>query len=218
MTTSVAYFDSVFRNNAWQASQSRSGPGSQGVHADFKVGALITLVEALEASSILDIGCGDMHWMQRVLKALPGTVSYTGVDVSEAVIDDVSRRLPALRFSTLSRFDFARSDADVVILFDVVGHMLHEEIIDLFERMRRMPHVRYLVTIDHRGHVPGVLAQKSRFEGVDIFKCGYTRYFSRPSPIFQCIATVPGDWLSLYAVSLPNAKGGNDAVLPRETQ
>lgn len=53
--------------------------------------------------------------------------------VSHEVIAHVSAQFQSLEFRTLSTFDFKASSADAIMFFDVVGHLLHDEIVDLTE-------------------------------------------------------------------------------------
>jgi SAM-dependent methyltransferase len=76
-------FSTVFRNNFWEGSVSRSGAGSDLVQTTRIRAALPTLLEELGIRSMLDLACGDFYWMRQVN---PGTVKYIGADIVEELI------------------------------------------------------------------------------------------------------------------------------------
>jgi len=82
------YFDSVYKSRVWSAggmrSGSDSGPGSSLENTIEIRRALLQVVRDRDVKSILDIPCGDLHWMQHVM--FPDYVQYAGADVSSSLI------------------------------------------------------------------------------------------------------------------------------------
>src|SRR5262245_1634569 len=77
-------FTSIYRSNAGGGASSVSGPGSDIEQSRTIVREIPRLLETLKISSILDIPCGDFHWMSRVDL---GGIAYTGADVVTEIID-----------------------------------------------------------------------------------------------------------------------------------
>jgi hypothetical protein len=98
-----------------------SGPGSRGYAARYK-NALVkeTLREGLY--SIVDIGCGDLCWLDRdILKGR----RYVGLDISTVAIERAKAAYPSLQFVvhdvTAQPLDVA---SDLVVSFDVLIHQI----------------------------------------------------------------------------------------------
>ena len=102
-----------------------SGPGSRAYAAWIKRRLITEHVATRGVRSILDLGCGDMYWMAEVPI---GGVTYTGVDISDVIVDRNRARLPQFEFLL---HDFAAAplgrSADLVLCFDVLIHQLAPE-------------------------------------------------------------------------------------------
>jgi SAM-dependent methyltransferase len=102
-----------------------SGPGSRAYAAWIKRRLIADYVAARGVCSILDLGCGDMYWMAEVPM---GGVTYTGVDISDVIVERNRARLPQFEFLL---HDFAAAplgrSADLVLCFDVLIHQLAPE-------------------------------------------------------------------------------------------
>jgi hypothetical protein len=149
-----ATFTRIFRNNAWQDAESMSGPGSTRARgADFRP-ALLALLDAYGIRSIVDAPCGDFNWMQDVLAARD--LSYTGIDIVEALIADNVRRFGAAnrRFLCL---DMTRADlpaADLILCRDGLVHLSFADARAAIRAFRRSG-ARYLLAttfVDRAGN------------------------------------------------------------------
>ena len=78
-------FEDIYRINAWNGVESKSGPGSGPVATAHVAAAIVELVDELGARSVLDAACGDGYWMPD----LPG---YTGIDIAPEAIRIAQRR------------------------------------------------------------------------------------------------------------------------------
>lgn len=76
-------FTNIYRNNSWNGIDSSSGTGSDFHQTRIIARTLPTLVSALRIETILDLPCGDFHWMSRV--DLSG-VDYVGADIVRELI------------------------------------------------------------------------------------------------------------------------------------
>lgn len=99
-----------------------SGPGSRGYAARYK-NRLVkkTLIEH-EVRDIVDIGCGDLCWLdQNILEGR----SYVGLDISTVAIERAKAAYPFLQFAT---YDVTSRpldvEGDLVVSFDVLLHQI----------------------------------------------------------------------------------------------
>jgi hypothetical protein len=118
-----ATFTTIFKANQWGNTETVSGPGStQARGADFQQD-LISLLDDLKVSSILDAPCGDLNWMRNILEHRD--LRYTGVDIVDALID----RNASLHGTASRRFlctDMTRGDlpaADLIVCRDGLVHL-----------------------------------------------------------------------------------------------
>lgn len=127
-------FSEIYRNNKWGGRQSVSGPGSDSTQTRVLVEALPKLFAEREIASVLDVPCGDFHWMQ--------LIDFSGKEyVGGDIVEDLVRSNQHLYGSTNVRFrslDLLRDDlpsADVVICRDCLVHLSNR---DVREALRRI--------------------------------------------------------------------------------
>jgi SAM-dependent methyltransferase len=124
-----AAFDHYYRARSWgPQEESISGPASSLERTAAIRRALPELLRELKAASLLDVPCGDFHWMQHV--ELP-VAEYTGADIVEEMVHENQRRyarprgagLAARRFITLDLTSDRLPRADVVLCRDCLVHL-----------------------------------------------------------------------------------------------
>lgn len=76
-------FTSIYQNNYWKGEQSLSGTGSDDAQTAHTIELIESIIKEYKIKSILDIPCGDFHWMKRV--NLHGA-RYIGADIVEDLI------------------------------------------------------------------------------------------------------------------------------------
>jgi SAM-dependent methyltransferase len=142
------YFDSVYKSRIWSAggrtSGSDSGPGSSMENTVEIRRALLQVVRERHVTSILDIPCGDLHWMQHV--AFPDHVQYVGADVSPSRIAKNQAEFPDRDFfvadlvegeddfSNLKLF-FKGNLPDLVFVRHLFWHLPMEDNLHLLQRL-----------------------------------------------------------------------------------
>ena len=99
-----------------------SGPGSRAYAAWVKRRLIAQTIVERGVRSVLDIGCGDMYWIADV--PMDG-VTYTGVDISDVIVEKNRSRFPNFEFllHDVSAAPLART-ADLILCFDVLIHQL----------------------------------------------------------------------------------------------
>jgi SAM-dependent methyltransferase len=109
-----------------------SGPGSRGLHSEFKADFVNEFVEDHDIRTVLEFGCGDGDQV-----ALAEYPSYVGLDVSESVIERCSERFaddPEMRFRVYDPHEFddhAALRADLTLALEVLFHLVND---DVFEK------------------------------------------------------------------------------------
>ena len=79
-------FARMYETNLWDDAESRSGTGSSlAATAQVRAG-LPALFRQLGVRRLLDVPCGDFHWMAHVDLAAAGVETYVGGDLVEAVV------------------------------------------------------------------------------------------------------------------------------------
>jgi len=81
--------------------------------------------ERMAGRTVLDVGCGNGRWVDRV----PGAESYVGVDLNVAMLSEARERYPEARFvrGDMSRLPFGDGSFDGVIsMFSAMGHLSPE--------------------------------------------------------------------------------------------
>jgi SAM-dependent methyltransferase len=113
---------------------------------DFKVAA-----EAVDATGImhprlLEVGCGSGYYSEVLSALLPGRVSYTGADYSEAMISRARAHYPSTAFEVADATRLPYADAAFDIVFNGVSLM---HIIDYREAIREAARVASRYCIFH---------------------------------------------------------------------
>ena len=147
-------FARIFTTNLWAAG-SRSGLGSELTATAGVREQLPRLIEAIGATSMLDLPCGDFGWLSTV----PLDLDYTGGDIVAALVASNEERFggPGSRRRFL-RLDLTADPlprADVVLCRDCLVHLSFDHIRQAFENLRRSGSTWLLTTtfLDHHENV-----------------------------------------------------------------
>ena len=137
-------FHRIYRRNAWASSESVSGPGSELAQTQVISNALPAILDELGARSLLDVPCGDFHWMRYVNL---GRVTYLGGDVvPELVIrNSVKFGSSERRFFVIDICAEALPEADVLLCRDCLVHLSFRDIKRALVNVRRSK-VKFLLT------------------------------------------------------------------------
>jgi len=105
--------------------ESASGPGSTVAAASECMDLIDEVVSAYGVTSILDLGCGDWHWMRRAAWRESQNVSYEGWDAHPALIEQLTKDYgnDRTRFRCADITTTAFPAADLVICRDVLFHL-----------------------------------------------------------------------------------------------
>lgn len=112
----------MYSINYWKGRANWSGAGSRGALLDFKTNFVNNFIKDNEVSSVLDFGCGDMHFAKQL-----SVDEYVGVDiVDRAIPSDVASKNFKL---VVKRFDEVQEDRefDLCMAIDVLYHIVRGE-------------------------------------------------------------------------------------------
>lgn len=131
-----ARFVRHYRDNYWKGAESRSGRGSSLDQTRIVREELPRLCTELGITSLLDVPCGDVHWMQHV--ALPG-VRYIGADIVPQVVADNRTRFAGTGREFIA-FDLVRAPpprVDLIFCRDLLVHLPFRDALRALENCRK---------------------------------------------------------------------------------
>jgi len=144
-----ARFEAIYRRNWWRDPESVSGPGSTLRETVAVRRELPHLIEQIGARSVLDIPCGDFHWLSQVEL---GVDRYVGADIVEAIVASNRRR-----FSSSGRafvkLDLTTDPLPTVDLIVCRDCLVHFSLADIGRALRNIERSgsRYLLTTTFTG-------------------------------------------------------------------
>jgi len=121
-------FTKIYNTNQWEGIESLSGPGSEIVQTTSLVQSLNKLLSDLEINSILDLPCGDFHWMKNINLS---DIEYVGADiVKELIIKNKKRHKEKknIRFQVINLIEDPLPECDILICRDCLVHFSFEDI------------------------------------------------------------------------------------------
>ncbi len=136
-------FARMYHTNLWAGAESRSGEGSS-LAATARVRAeLPPLLRLLGVRRLLDVPCGDFHWMAHVELAAAGVEAYVGGDLVPAVVAANRERhgAPGRQFVEMDLTTgplplVAGEPADAVLCRDCLVHLSFANIARALEVLR----------------------------------------------------------------------------------
>jgi hypothetical protein len=137
-------FSEIFRRNIWGYQETASGGGSTLHYTKSLRESLPGLIGDLEIGTMLDLPCGDFHWMSEV--TLPVT-HYIGGDIVPGLIATTQNRYgrPAREFRTIDLCNDVLPQADLLLCRDCFMHLSEEMIFLSLANIIRSD-IKYLLT------------------------------------------------------------------------
>lgn len=139
-------FADIYDKGVWQlgeAEQPLSGHGSSiAVTAAIRRN-LPDLLKALGTETLLDIGCGDLTWIQTL-----GLEHYIGVDIVPSVIEANRNLLPDREFHCLDAVVDDLPEADTVLCREILFHLSFSDIRALIANLARKERRWLIATTD----------------------------------------------------------------------
>lgn len=149
-------FKSIWKYNYWGSAESLSGPGSTLEQTENLRNNLPDLFRDFDIGTIFDAPCGDLNWMNLVIRDNPN-VNFIGGDVVPEVIQFVESKYRLPNFMCLE-FDITQDEfpkADIWLSRAVLYHLSNDDIYLSLERFVNSE-IRYILTtncvtaLDHK--------------------------------------------------------------------
>jgi hypothetical protein len=145
LASKESVFASIWRNNYWGSVESLSGPGSTLEQTANLRQKMPIMFDGMDIKSVFDAPCGDMHWMQYVLRDAKFT--YLGGDIVGDLI-----RVNKSKFAS-AKVDFIKFDmtadffptADVWLCRAVFFHLSNRDIYLALEQFVAS-NIKYILT------------------------------------------------------------------------
>ena len=140
-------FEKIYRNNSWENSESRSGPGSTLERTEVLRRELPAVLTRLGVRTLVDAPCGDCNWRQHVEIDLD---AYIGVDIVPALIEENRQRYscPNWRFEVADLINDPLPPGDAVLCRDALIHLSLADISRTLSNIRRSG-AKYLLATSH---------------------------------------------------------------------
>ena len=142
-------FTSIFAGNKWEGTESVSGQGSDREQTLVVVRELGVLLRELKIGTMLDVPCGDFHWMKQVDL---GATTYIGADIVADLIqrNEIQHGSDRVRFEKLNLLSDRLPNVDLIFCRDCLVHFAYD---DVFRALRNIcdSGARYLLTTSFPG-------------------------------------------------------------------
>lgn len=127
-------FDRIFRENTWGNADSRSGDGGSTSQTTTIRAVLPEILQNTQAKSILDLPCGDFHWMQTVYL----DAQYIGADIVPELIDQNKAKFGSdTRQFILHDITQRRPPAvDLILCRDLLVHFSFQDLRKAYDNIR----------------------------------------------------------------------------------
>ena len=128
-------FERMYATNLWSGAESRSGVGSSLAATARLRSQLAPLLRSFRIDRLLDVPCGDFHWMKEV--DLAG-IQYTGGDIVLAAVEAnrAAYESPGRRFIHADLTTGPLPASDGIFCRDLLVHFSFENIARSFRTMR----------------------------------------------------------------------------------
>jgi len=194
-------FNWIYSNNFWAQEKGvpLSGPGSTLESTETLRLMLPVIIKAVNATSILDAGCGDFTWMQDTEL---GVEKYIGVDIADFVINENNKKYANLNRSFYLK-DVVKDplpQADIIFCRDCLAHLSNEDIILALKNFKKSG-AKYLLTSTYPKVTVNHDIASGNFRGINLR--AYPFHFPIPVILFEEISAEKdmkrwGKWMALW--------------------
>lgn len=143
-------FQRVFRENLFQGFHSRSGNGSDLSQTKEIQAELPAILGRYGIESMLDVPCGDLHWMSKIAFS---DVHYTGADIVDELIKELNASKENLgkSFILLDITKTAPGTYDAIFCRDLFVHLNTRQVISAIRNIKKS-NSKYLITTTFTGN------------------------------------------------------------------
>lgn len=125
----VEVFSEIYQKKTWNGHESFSGRGSDLDQTRVLRHRLPSVIRELGVKTILDLPCGDFHWMSEVVAAV-SDLDYTGGDIVSDLVASNNQKHSSnrVKFKTINLISDTLPPADLLICRDCLVHLSEEDI------------------------------------------------------------------------------------------
>ncbi len=166
-----AAFGRMAEGGLWGCAETLSGPGSTLEACQPILARLPEWIARFNIRSIVDLGCGDFHWMKEA--AIPGA-EYDGYDVVLEIIcwNRLMHGDPHTRFHHADFLEQEILRADLALVKDVFIHLPTELVVLGLSRIRKSG-CSFLAATTHSGARRGQEPSPANFAPIDLELPGF---------------------------------------------
>jgi SAM-dependent methyltransferase len=171
-----AIFTNIYKKNAWWTGETHSGPGSNLLPTQIIREEIVKVIQQFNIASLLDIPCGDFHWMQKV----PLDIQYIGADVVKELIEDNQQKYQNEKRNFI-HCDIIRDDlpqVDLILCRDCLVHFPNEQIWQALTNIKRSGS-KYLLATSHIKTTHHTNIQMSNWQPLNLL----AEPFNLPTPL-----------------------------------
>ena len=132
------HFTTIYESNKWNGKDSRSGTGSDLEHTAIMRPQLVDLVNYLNVTTLLDLPCGDFHWMKEVVGQLE-IKEYIGADIVKPMLKDCTDKYTGTlkpidpKFIYLNAIEDVPPKVDLILCRDGLVHFSYKTIMTILK-------------------------------------------------------------------------------------
>lgn len=127
-------FTRIFTSNAWGSQETPCGPGSTLEACAAIIEKLPVWLDLHSVRSIVDLGCGDFHWMSQVDLE---DIEYDGYDIVKEAVEAASKHAASnIAFHHADILTMQIPKADLVVCKDVLIHLPDADALALLQSTR----------------------------------------------------------------------------------
>lgn len=201
----AARFRAAYGSHAWVSNNcqgSSSGAGSELEAAASVSSQLPPLLIRLGCRRLVDVGCGDWHWMRHL--ELP--CEYVGLDIVPEVVE-MNRRFerPGVSFSVMDATSDSLPSADVVLCREVLFHLSFKDGFEVIANIMRS--ARWLLATSDTAIWFNSDVPSGDFRRINLERRPYA--FPAPCEVIADDGVSPGRVLGLWSTAdLPSRSPG----------
>ncbi|MDE2384488.1 MAG: class I SAM-dependent methyltransferase [Alphaproteobacteria bacterium] len=175
LTDAESRFGEIYRLNYWGNSESRSGFGSSLAATANLRAELPKIFERFSIGSVLDVPCGDFHWMKQIVAG--SDVSYWGGDIVAPLVEKNQARYGSakVRFSRIDITKDALPHSDLLICRHCLFHLSYREIASALRNYWNSG-IPYLLVTSHlpaNGEIVNTDIETGDFRVLDLHKAPF---------------------------------------------
>lgn len=138
-------FSQIYQSNGWQGVESVSGQGSDTLQTQKIITALPNIFKEYQVKKILDIPCGDFHWMKNVNLQ---EIDYLGGDIVDALVQANNRQYQSKNrnFLKLNLISDDLPQVDLIFCRDCLVHLCYADINDALSNICKSSATYVLMT------------------------------------------------------------------------